>query len=155
MKFSTREDVEAPIDAVFAMLCDFEGFERAAMRRGADVRRVDRLDDPGVGMQWTAVFELRGKRREMQIEMVQFDRPNEMVIHSTSQGLNGEMRFELIALSRSRTRVRVELEIKPKNLSARLFVQSLKLAKASLTKKYKLRVADYATTMEERYLKQA
>ncbi|MBM1633325.1 SRPBCC family protein [Sulfitobacter mediterraneus] len=155
MKFSTREDLEAPIDAVFAMLCDFESFERAAMRRGADVRRVDRLDDPGIGMQWHAVFELRGKRRELQVEMVQFDRPNEMVIHSTSPGLIGEMRFELIALSRSRTRIRVELEIKPKNLSARLFVQSLKLAKASLTKKYKLRVADYATTMEERYLKQA
>ena len=155
MKFSTREDVEAPIDAVFAMLCDFESFERAAMRRGADVRRVDRMDEPGVGMQWNAVFELRGKRRELQVEMVLFDQPNEMVLDSTSPGLASEMRFELIALSRSRTRVKVELEIKPQNLSARLLVQSLKLAKASLTKKYKLRVAGYASTMEERYLKQA
>jgi len=155
MKFSTREDVEAPIDAVFAMLCDFESFERAAMRRGADVRRVDRMDEPGVGVQWNAVFELRGKRRELQVEMVLFDQPNEMVLDSTSPGLASEMRFELIALSRSRTRVKVELEIKPQNLSARLLVQSLKLAKASLTKKYKLRVAGYASTMEERYLKQA
>lgn len=155
MKFSTREDVEAPIDAVFAMLCDFESFERAAMRRGADVRRVDRMDEPGVGVQWNAVFELRGKRRELQVEMVLFDQPNEMVFDSTSPGLASEMRFELIALSRSRTRVKVELEIKPQNLSARLLVQSLKLAKASLTKKYKLRVAGYASTMEERYLKQA
>ena len=57
MKFSTNEDVEAPIDAVFEMLCDFESFERAAMRRGAEVQRVDQLVAPGVGMIWDAVFE--------------------------------------------------------------------------------------------------
>lgn len=151
MKFSTNEDIEAPIDAVFEMLCDFETFERSAMRRGAEVQRVDQLKVPGVGMMWDAVFELRGKRREMQVEMVTFDRPNEITLETTSPGLIGTMSFELIALSRGRTRVKVELEIKPLNLSARLLVQSLKLAKTSLTKKYKLRVAEYAKGMEDRY----
>ena len=37
MKFSTKEDIDAPIDAVFDMLCEFDQFERAAMRRGAEV----------------------------------------------------------------------------------------------------------------------
>ncbi len=151
MKFSTKEDIEAPIDAVFAMLCDFEAFERSAMRRGAEVQRVDQLAVPGVGMMWNAVFEMRGKRRELQIEMVTFDRPNDMVLESTSPGLIGQMGFELMALSRSRTRLNVELEVKPLTLSARLLVQSMKLAKASLTKKYKVRVAEYAKGMEERY----
>ena len=45
----------------------------------------------------------------------------------------------------------VALEIKPLNLSARLWVQSLKLAKATLSKKYKERVAEYARGMEERH----
>ena len=155
MKFSTKEDVEAPAEAVFEMLCDFEGFERSAMRRGADVQRKDSLKSPGVGMMWHAVFQLRGKQREIELEMVTFDRPIEIVLESTSAGLIGKMSFELMALSRSRTRVVVELEVKPLNLSARLLVQSMKLAKGSLTRKYKLRVAEYAKGMEERYAKMA
>mgnify|MGYP000268023876 FL=1 len=155
MKFSTNEDVEAPIDAVFEMLCDFESFERAAMRRGAQVQRVDQLVAPGVGMIWDAVFELRGKRREIQVEMVTFDHPNEILLETTSPGMIGSMSFDLMALSRARTRVKVELEVKPLNLSARLLVQSLKLAKSSLTKKYKLRIAEYASGMQERYSRSA
>lgn len=151
MKFSTNEDIEAPIDVVFEMLCDFEAFERSAMRRGAEVQRVDQLKVPGVGMMWNAMFELRGKRREIQVEMVTFDRPNEIVLETTSSGISGSMTFELIALSRARTRVKVELNIKPLNLSARLLVQSLKLAKNSLTKKYKLRIAEYAKGLEDRH----
>lgn len=151
MKFSTKEDIEAPIDAVFDMLCDFEMFERAAMRRGAEVQRTDSRGTPGVGMGWRAAFNLRGKRRQIEIEMTTFDRPNEMVFECRSSGLTNLMTLELVALSRSRTRVLVALDIKPLNLSARLLVQSLKLAKTSLTKKYKLRVAEFVRTLEERH----
>lgn len=155
MKFSTNEDIDAPIDAVFEMLCDFETFERSAMRRGAEVQRVDQMAVPGAGMTWQARFDLRGKRREMEVEIVTFDRPNEIVLESTSPGMLGTTSFELIALSRSRTRVKVELEVKPLTLSARLLVQSLKLAKNSLGKKFKLRVAEYAKMMEDRYAKRS
>jgi len=155
MKFSTNEDIEAPVDQVFEMLSDFESFERSAMRRGAEVQRIDRLAVPGIGMTWQTTFELRGKRRGMELEMVTYDRPNEIVLESTSPGMLGTTSFELIALSRSRTRVKVELEVKPLNLSSRLLVQSLKLAKNSLSKKFKLRVAEYAKGMEERYSRRA
>lgn len=155
MKFSTNEDIEAPIDAVFEMFCDFESFERSAMRRGAEVQRVDNMAVPGVGMAWRAAFEMRGKPRQIELEMVTFERPHEIVLESTSPGMLGTTSFEMIALSRNRTRIKVELEIKPLNLSARLLVQSLKLAKNSLTKKFRLRVAEYAKGMEERYQQRA
>ena len=89
--------------------------------------------------------------RIVTLSKVTFDRPNEMVIDSMSQGLAGQMSFELMPLSRNSTRVLVALEIKPLTLSARLWVQSLKLAKTTLTKKYKDRVAEYARGMEERH----
>lgn len=151
MKFSTKEDIEAPIDAVFDMLCEFDRFERAAMRRGAEVQRVDNLSQPAVGMQWQVAFNMRGRRRKVQIDMAKFERPTEIKLATTSPGLTGDMIFELLALSRSRTRLMVTLDLKPQNLSARLLLQSLKMAKTSLTKKYKLRVAEYAKRMEDRY----
>lgn len=151
MKFSTKEDIEAPIDEVFGMLCEFDQFERAAMRRGAEVQRVDKLTAPATGMKWEAAFDMRGKRREVEIEMVTLERPTEMKLATKSAGLTGDMSFDLLALSRGRTRIITSLEIKPLNLSARLLVQSLKLAKSSLTKKFKLRVAEYAKGIEDRY----
>lgn len=151
MKFTTREDVEAPIDQVFEMICDFDTYERAAMRRGAEVRRTDNLTAPGVGMCWKAAFDMRGKRRDIDIEMTSFDGPNQLGVFSRSAGLEGEGQIELLALSRNRTRVSVEFVIKPTNLSARLLVQSLKLAKTSLTKRFKLRAAQYAKSLEDRY----
>jgi carbon monoxide dehydrogenase subunit G len=151
MKFSTKEDIEAPIDAVFEMLCDFETFERAAMRRGAEVQRTDTMTVRGVGMSWRAMFNLRGKRRQVDIEMVTLDKPNELVLECKSSGLITMMNTELVALSKTRTRVMIAFDVKPLNLSARLLVQSLKLAKTSMTKKYKLRVAEFAKQMEEGY----
>ena len=151
MKFTTREDVEAPIDRVFDMICDFDSYERAAMRRGAEVRRTDSLTNSGVGMCWEAAFDMRGKRREIDIEMKKFDAPNGLGVFTVSTGLEGLGEIELLALSRTRTRISVEFEIKPTNLSARLLVQSLKLAKTSLTKRFKLRAAQYAKGLEDRY----
>lgn len=151
MKFSTKEDIEASIEATFSMLCDFETFERAAMRRGAEVQRTDTKTVPSVGMGWNAAFNMRGKRRQVEIEMVTFDKPNEMAFECRSQGLLTHFTIELVALSKSRTRLMVSFDIKPLNLSARLLVQSLKLAKTSLTKKFKLRVAEFAKTLEDRH----
>jgi len=151
MKFSTKEDVEAPIAETFEMLCDFEMFERAAMRRGAEVQRTDTKAVPGVGMGWRSAFNMRGKPRQVDLEMVTFERPHEMVLECVSQGLLTELTIELVALSKKRTRIMVSCDIKPQSLSARLLVQSLKLAKTSLTKKFKLRVAEFAKSLEDRY----
>ena len=50
MKFSSREDLDAPIDYVWQQVTDFVAFERQAMRRGADLcwEALGRVD-PGRG----------------------------------------------------------------------------------------------------------
>lgn len=151
MKFSTKEDIDAPIGAVWEMITEVEAFERAAMRRGAEVQRLTRSPEPCVGMSWTTRFIYRGKERNVDVVMEKLDAPNELLIAFGSKNLTGSLRVELMSLSPTRTRMTVSLEMKPLNLSARLLIQSLKVAKSSLTKKYKLRVAEYCKGMEERF----
>ncbi|MGH1452277.1 MAG: SRPBCC family protein [Paracoccaceae bacterium] len=155
MKFDTREDIEMPIEALFARISDFEGYERAAMRRGAEVVRVDDLAQPGEGMRWKAAFDMRGKRRDIEVVLSEFDAPNNMVFDAESQGLDVRMLVDLVALSRARTRLSIAVELAPKTLSARLLVQSLKLARGNISKRFKLRVADFAKEAEDRHRRSA
>ncbi|MCZ4353106.1 SRPBCC family protein [Roseovarius aestuarii] len=155
MKFSTREDIEAPIEYVFSQVSDFPGLERSALRRGAEVQRVDELRRLGPGMIWDTAFDLRGKRRRMQVELVEMDPPNSMRLVSRAATLHGELWVDLVAMSRGRTRLTLAAELTPQNLSARLMLQSLKLAKSSVTKRFEIRVATYARDLEDRYSRRA
>ncbi len=150
MKFSTREDIEAPIDYVFAQVSDFAAFERRAMRQGADVAR--RGAGPiAQGAIWDICFQFRGRNRRVVAELTQLDVPHILSIDSASDGLNAVTEVELIALSQSRTRVLVGFELRAKTLTARILLQSLKLAKTKITKRFKARVLDYAEDIDDRY----
>lgn len=151
MKFVAHEDVEAPIEFVFDQMSDFPAIERSALRRGAEVQRVDNGPDKVPGMAWDVAFDLRGKRREMMLELAEIDPPNGIVVSSRSPNMGGQMLVDLVALSRARTRISLEIEMKPKTLSARLLVQSMKLARSNLTRRFKGRVADYAKDLEDRF----
>lgn len=151
MKFIAKEDIEVPIDDLFVMLSDFEAFERAALRRGAEVQRTDSLRKPGPGMAWKARFMFRGRERKLAVELVTLEAPGLMTFRGGSQALDGDFRIELVALSRRRTRMAISLEIAPKTLSARLMVQSLKLARNNVTRRFQLRVAGFAKDLETRY----
>ena len=150
MKFSTREDIEAPAAFVFAQLTDFGSLERRAMRHGAEVSR--RGDGKVVqGMQWDIAFEFRNRRRTVVATLSNFQAPEAMVIESESAGLAAITKVDLVALSQSRTRILVSFEMRAKTMTARLLLQSLRLAKAKLTRRFDTRVADYATEIEDRY----
>jgi hypothetical protein len=150
MQFTAKEDIEAPIDRVFATLSDFENYERAAMRRGAEVVRTDNLRAPGVGMSWQTQFKLRGRDRNVALKLVRLDAPQALQVDFASPSIEGEMVIDLLAMSRNRTRMTLAIELRPKTLSARLMVQSLKLARANITKRFALRVAEFAKDIEDR-----
>ena len=151
MKFVTKEDIECPIAHVFAQASDFNGFERQAMRRGADVRKRDQLVRPGMGSGWDVTFKFRNKERQLKAEVTAWEPPNGYVVASSSSGIDGTVLVELVPLSRNRTRLTVSIELEPRTLGARLMVQSLKLARGTLQRRFELRVADYASDIVERY----
>lgn len=148
MKFSAREDIETPIEEVFALITDFARMERAAVRRGAEVTRTGPRTEPGPGMAWTAEFTFRGKRRRVETEVSAWKPPESLGLHSTVSGLIGVSTIELVRLSPRQTRIVVALDLRPQTIPARLFLQTLRLAKTRLSARFKAGVTRFAREVE-------
>ncbi|WP_113912510.1 SRPBCC family protein [Roseovarius dicentrarchi] len=155
MKLEAREDIEAPIDFVFSQISDFSALERSLLRRGVDVQRTTDKTPPAPGLAWDTEFDMRGKRRQMHLEMTTYEPPSLMRFAATSKSLDCDIEVELVALSRGRTRMSMMAELKPLNLTSRLMVQSLKLAKTNVSKRFDLRMAGYARDLEDKYIRRA
>ena len=151
MRFSSKQDIEAAADPVFQILSDFETWETAALRRGVEIERKDKLQQPAVGMRWAAKFAYRGKPRDMEIALTQFDPAQMLRFAIVSQALEGVVSIDLIEQSPRRTRLHVVVDITPRSLTARLFLQSLRLARAKLDRKFDQRIAMLAGDIELRY----
>ncbi|MFT6451247.1 MAG: hypothetical protein ACJA06_000728 [Halocynthiibacter sp.] len=151
MKFSTREDIEAPIEFVYQQVADFDGLEKQALRRGYALERVEAGDAQGMGTAWNARVPFRGKTRELKARISDVSAPTGYCIQSQSGGLGMDFEVELVALSRNRTRVVIGLEVRPNTLSSRLLVQSMKFAKSNLQKRFSRRVGEFAVEIGDRY----
>lgn len=151
MKVSSRRDVELPISTVFGEITDFASFEKRALKRGADVARTDPATGPGLGSVWDLAFVFRGRRRKMVAECTLYDPAEGLEIKSKSGGLDLLFDVSLVALSPRKTRMVVALELTPSNLSARLLVQSLRLAKASLKQRFAGALDEYASDLEREH----
>ena len=151
MKLSTRQEVGAPIGFVFDMLCDFESWERSALRRGASLERTDSLLVPEPGMGWEVQFEFHGKPRSGQVRLHEIDAPQKLRFTGAGSSFEGSLDIDLLELGPRLTRVAVVSEARPRTISARIVLQSAKLGKAKLTERYEQRIARFAAEIEDRY----
>lgn len=150
MRLSTKQDVDAPLAQVWAIVADFDGWERAALRRGADVSRDDSHRQASVGTEWRLGFLYRSKPRKMQLQLTRLEQPHHIGLHFHSAALEGEVHIELIEMAARRTRLHVVTELKPLNLGARLYLQSLRFARNRVERKYHDRIAAFAHEIEQR-----
>lgn len=155
MQVTGTEDVAAPIEHVFAELTAFDALERQAMRRGIDVRRQFRGAEPSIGEGWDTTFRFRGKERSAKIILESYDAPNTVQFGGASGGLETNTLIELVPLSPNRTRVNLVFKMNPKSLSARLLVQSFKLARSSINKRFQKRMSQLARDIESKVVKTA
>lgn len=151
MELSTREDIDAPQDWVWSRITDHQAFEKIALRRGAELQRQDRGTGFVAGAAWTLSFHFRGRDRTVEARLAQVTPPDGWTAHLSSAGIDGTVRVELVEMSRSRTRMIVTTEMTARTLSARLMLQSFKLAKAGMLKRFRERIAAFAADLEERY----
>ena len=59
MKSSSRENIEASAEAVFAARCDHAEFQQQMRRSGVSVVWMDELSEIGPGMSWEIDFKFR------------------------------------------------------------------------------------------------
>lgn len=151
MKLIGRKDVDAPAEFVNAALCDFESWERFAMRRGIEVSRTDRSLQPGPGTGWMVSFPYRGKTRESNLHLVQMGPGNHLKMRGQSVNIEGECHIEVIEMAAQRCRLHITLDTSARTLGARLFLQSLRLAKSRVDRRFDNRIEALARELEGRY----
>lgn len=155
MKLAAKYDVDAPVDFVFRELMDFDAWERMAIRRGAEVVRSDTLATPGAGMEWLANFTYRGKPRSAKIRLETLTKDSLLGLKLRSSLVDVDMAIELLDLAVARTRITVRSEVKPKTIAARIYLQTLRLARKKVDAAYAQRIAQLAVEMEDRYRRPA
>ncbi|WP_283176725.1 SRPBCC family protein [Gemmobacter sp. 24YEA27] len=155
MKFSAKQDIEAPLDFVWQEVIDFEHFERMAVRRGAEVERIDHLKRPEAGMAWRLRFAYKSKPRKVLLRIAELSPPNALDLDLDSPSVAGGVRLELLSLAPKRTRVLLVAETRPKTIAARLLIQSLRLVKGRTQRRLDGQMGKFAKMIEERWLESA
>ncbi len=150
MQFSANKDIQAPIARVFAILSDFDAIEAGALKYNATVARLDTLTQKGVGMSWDVGFRLRDKDRALIVDITRFEAPELIEVSGVSTVFNVVARVVLTEVSAAQTRMKMVTEVTPRTLGGRLLVQSAKLARTRLNKRYEARVAQFAQEIAAR-----
>ena len=151
MKLTSRQDIEAPVAFVFAALKDFDAWERSALRRGAEVVRTDKLREVMPGLSWLVKFAYRGKQRKLALRLTSLDQPTMIGFSGTGTSFDGLAGIDLMELASRRKRMSVTLNVRPKSIGARVILQSMRLAKTRLNRRFSDRVGQFCTEIESRY----
>lgn len=143
MKFSTRQDTDIPAEALFDAIGDFPVIERMLARRGASVTRLDDGDASGLGMRWLIGFDWRGRAREMRLEVTRSEAPEVLEIEGGSDQFDVRIRMTVVALTPSKSRLIFEAAVQPRGMKARLLLQTAKLGKGQLDRKFAQRIGEF------------
>lgn len=151
MKLTAKTDLEVPAAAVFATLVDHPFWERDAVRNGAEVERLPGTPATGIGAAWSVRGQFRGKARKVQLTITELVENQRVVLALDGPTIEGSARFEVMVLSPRRSRLRVDVEFKPKTLSARLFINTMRLAKGRVQAKFESRLGKVGGRIKDRY----
>ncbi|WP_195759859.1 SRPBCC family protein [Paracoccus sp. S-4012] len=141
MRFSSSRDVELPAEDLFDAVADIDRLEQVIASRKARVTRLGPED--GGPMAWEVEFDWRGRTRNLSARVTRFDRPHLLGMEGAVETLDFRLTAEVVALTRERSRVTIEAEITPRSMKARLLLQTAKLTKSTLDRRFDERVAGY------------
>lgn len=151
MKFKVSEDVDAPADITWARFTDFTGIEAEAKGRGADVARVGNWTTPDVGRAWRGTVKIRGRVRPVTSVIATHSPEQTCQIDTLVGGMEASYEMTFLTLRADMTRVQVVLDLSAGTLSARLALQTLKLARGRVMQRLQGLLARQGNLAEEDY----
>jgi hypothetical protein len=154
MKLTVKTDIDAPVEFVHAFLGDNATWEREAIRRGVEIERPADMPLRGVGAGWRIKLRFRGRVRNVLIRVDEIVQDEVIGYSFEGQALFGTTEMETKALSPRRSRLKVSIDAKPKTLAARLFLNTLRLARRKVEERMEKRVTQLGTRIEERYARE-
>ncbi len=151
MKFKVSEDVDAPADITWARFTDFTGIEAEAKGRGADLARVGNWTQAAPGCGWRGSVSVRGRVRPLTSEISTMEAPGRCEIQTTVGGMEAVYEMTFLELRPDMTRVQVVLDMSANTLSARLALQTLKLARGRVMQRLQGLLARQGNLAEDDY----
>ena len=151
MKLTAKTDLEVPASFIFATLIDNAAWEREAIRSGAGIERPSGTPDRGVGAAWRIRGHFRGKPRNVLLRIEELTQDQRLLLSIDSPSIEGMSAIEVLALSARRSRLRVDLEVKPKTLAARLFINTMRLAKGRVQARFEKGLGQLGGRIKDRY----
>ncbi|ABD56786.1 hypothetical protein [Jannaschia sp. CCS1] len=151
MKFKVSEDIDAPAQITWARFTDFSGIEADAKGRGADIARVGNWSDPAEGCGWRGSIKVRGRVRPVTSKISAIHQPERCEIATTIGGMDAVYEMAFLSLRDDMTRVQVVLDLSANTLSARLAMQTLKLARGRVMQRLQGLLARQGNLAEEDY----
>lgn len=151
MKFKVSEDVDAPQAMVWARFTDFSGFEQDIRGRGATVTRVGNWQEAAEGVEWRGEVTVRGKARPVSSKVTRLVPQELCVIESRVGGMDCYYEMSFVPLSAEVTRVALVLDLSADTLTARLLLQTLKLARGKVLQRLQGLIARQGNAVEAAY----
>ena len=149
MKFSTRQDIDVPAHRVFSRATEYARFERLIQRRGIALRRISDCSETGAGPAWAAELTYRGHSRAVDAAMYAVEPNQHLAVKGATSGVDFVLTMDIVELSLTKSRMIFGLDLRPATLPARLMVQSLRLNKATLDRKFAERVSKFVQLVQK------
>lgn len=151
MKFKVSEDIDAPADITWARFTDYSGIEADVAGRGADISRVGNWQTASEGCGWRGSAKIRGRVRPVTSEISVLTAPERCEFRTVIGGMDAVYEMTFLALRDDMTRVQVVLELSANTLSARLALQTLKLARGRVMQRLQGLLARQGNLAEDDY----
>lgn len=144
MKLMTQETIDAPIEAVWDRLTDFDRLE-ALSRDHAEVTRVPDADQPT----WNAVVSFRGAQRNMCVFVTKMRGPDVLHVNGEGSGMEADIKMSLEAITPAKTVLTMSVLMRGKTFTGKAIVHGLKLARGTAQEKFEKRIRAIAKSLSK------